>query len=74
MYHQVQHSDALHSAYKIYLCYDSHKSNCDFLIREKDQQDALYLINVFQLNYPLHVSNKQIHLMFVRTCISDTIV
>ena len=28
------------------------------LIRENDQQDAhLFLINLFQLHYPLHVSN-----------------
>jgi len=31
-------------------------------IREKDQQDApLSLNNLFQLIYPLHASNKQVH-------------
>jgi len=30
-------------------------------IRENNQRDALFLINLFQLNYPLHVSNKQVH-------------
>jgi adenosine/AMP kinase len=31
------------------------------IISEKDQQMHLYLINLFQLNYPLHVLNKQVH-------------
>ena len=31
-------------------------------ICEKDQQDThFFLINIFQLNYPLHVSNRQVH-------------
>ena len=32
-----------------------HKSKA---IGEKDQQDALLFYNLFQLNYPRHVSNK----------------
>jgi len=27
----------------------------------KTNKMHLYLINLFQLNYPLHVSNKQVH-------------
>jgi len=30
-------------------------------IREKDQQDAPLSHYLFQSNYPLHVSNKQVH-------------
>jgi hypothetical protein len=31
------------------------------LIREKDKQDAPLSHCLFQLNYPLHVSKKQVH-------------
>jgi hypothetical protein len=35
---------------------------CDvFIYVRKTNKMQLYLINLFQLNYPLHVSNKQVH-------------
>jgi hypothetical protein len=32
-----------------------------FNTRKKTNKMHLYLISLFQLNYPLHVSNKQVH-------------